>query len=210
MLPILQKSANISLRININMQKNLFLGFLVLSVIAIGSFAYAKTVEVVSYDSFSTANPPSSVNIQLLDNLEISAGTIIPTGAEINGKLVDVVSPKRFKKNATFSFQPEWYIVNGSKHNLEGTVKAKYTTALDKAGIAKNAALSVGNHFVKGLTMEVAAVQGAIKNEEGNPIKSGAKSMYEASPLSYSEKGSDIEIKQNQVFYLKFPDISKK
>lgn len=191
------------------MQKNLFLGFLVFIIIGVSTCVYAKTVEVAAIDAFSTANPPSSIKVKLLDVLEYSADTIIRPGAEISGKLVDVVSPKRLKKNATFSFEPEWYIQDGLKYNLDGTVKAKYTTALDTAGLAKSAALSVGNHFVKGLTMQVAAVEGAIKNEEGNPIKSGAKSMYKASPFSYAEKGSDITIGENQIFYLKFPDINE-
>lgn len=191
------------------MQKNLFLGFLVLSIIGAGTSALAKTVEVMSYSAFSTANPPSSIKVELLDELEISAGTVIPAGAEIEGKLVDVVSPKRLKRDATFSFQPEWYSIDGEKHNIGQTVKAKYTTALNTAGLAKSAALSVGNHFVKGLGMGVYAIEGAVKNDEGNRIKSGAKSMYEASPLSYKDKGNDLEITQNQVFYLKFPDIEK-
>ena len=189
------------------MQKNLFLGFLVLSIIGLGTSALAQTVEVMSYTAFSTANPPASIKVELLDNLEISAETTIPAGAEMEGKLVDVVSPKRLKRDATFSFQPELYIVNGSKHNIEGTIKAKYTTALNTAGLAKSAALSVGNHFVKGLGMGVYAIEGAVKNEEGNRIKSGAKSMYSASPLSYKDKGKEIEITANQVFYLKFPDV---
>lgn len=191
------------------MQKNLFLGFLVLSIIGAGASALAKTVEVMSYSAFSTANPPSSIKVELLDELEISADTIIPAGAEMEGKVVDVVSPKRLKRDATFSFQPELYIVEGSKHNLEETVKAKYTTTLDTAELAKKTVLSVGNHFVKGLTVGVSAVEGAVKNEEGNRFKSGAKSVYNATPLSYSQKGKDIEITQNQVFYLKFPDIEK-
>lgn len=189
------------------MQKKLFLGFLVLIISGICSNAYAKTVEVRSLGTFSTENPPASIKVELLDELEISEGIKIPAGAQMYGKLVDVISPKRLKKNAKFSFQPEWYSINNSKYNLDVTVKAKYTTELDKAALAKKAALGVGSHFVKGLSMGVAAVEGAIENEEGNPLKSGAKSMYEASPLSYTKKGEDIEIMENQVFNLKFPDI---
>ena len=188
------------------MQQNLFLGFLVLIIIGLCSEVYAKTVEVASLDNFSTANPPTSIRIKLLDILELTNVTI-PAGSEMGGKLVDVVSPKRLKRNAKFSFKPEWYIdTSGSKHNLDVAVKATYTTTLNKGQIAKKAVIGVGNHFVKGLSMGVAAVEGAVENEEGNRFKSGAKSVYEASPLSYSEKGSDIIIKESEIFYLKFPD----
>ncbi len=191
------------------MQKNLFLGFLVLIVFGLCPCANAETVEVASLGSFSTANPPSSIRIKLLDILELT-NTTIPAGSEMGGKLVDVVSPKRLKRNAKFSFKPEWYIdTNGSKHNLNETVKATYTTTLNKGQLAKKAVLGVGNHFVKGLSMGVAAVEGVVENEEGNRLKSGAKSVYDASPLSYSEKGKDIVINENEIFYLKFPNTKK-
>ena len=145
----------------------------------------------------------------MLDTLELT-NTIIPAGSEMGGQLVDVVSPKRLKRDAKFSFKPEWYIdTNGSKHNLNETVKAAYTTTLNKRQLAKKTVLGVGNHFVKGLSMGVAAVEGAVENEEGNRLKSGAKSIYDASPLSYSEKGNDIVINENEIFYLKFPDTQK-
>jgi hypothetical protein len=192
------------------MQKNLFLGFLVFAITGLCTCAYSKTVEVASLGSFSTANPPSSIRIKLLDILEL-ANTTIPAGSEMGGKLVDVVSPKRLKRNAKFSFKPEWYIdTNGSKHSLNETVKATYTTTLNKGQLAKKAVLGVGNHFVKGLSMGVAAVEGAVENEEGNRLKSGAKSVYEASPLSYSEKGQDIVVNENEIFYLKFPNKKDK
>ena len=192
------------------MQKNLFLGFLVFAITGLCTCAYSKTVEVASLGSFSTANPPSSIRIKLLDILELT-NTTIPAGSEMGGKLVDVVSPKRLKRNAKFSFKPEWYIdTNGSKHSLNETVKATYTTTLNKGQLAKKAVLGVGNHFVKGLSMGVAAVEGAVENEEGNRLKSGAKSVYEASPLSYSEKGQDIVVNENEIFYLKFPNKKDK
>lgn len=57
--------------------------------------------------------------------------------------------------------------------------------------------------------MGVAAVKGAVQNEEENRIKSSAVSVYEASPFSYVEKGEDLDIKFSQSFYLKFPNPEK-
>ena len=132
------------------------------------------------------------------------------SAGSINLQLLKEYVPKRLKRNAKFSFKPEWYIdTNGSKHNLNETVKATYTTTLNKVQLAKKAVLGVGNHFVKGLSMGVAAVEGVVENEEGNRLKSGAKSVYDASPLSYSEKGKDIVINENEIFYLKFPNKPK-
>ena len=48
------------------------------------------------------------------------------------------------------------------------------------------------------------AVEGAVKNESDNRFKSSVQSVYEHSPLSYVEKGQDIEINVHDVFGLKF------
>ena len=53
----------------------------------------------------------------------------------------------------------------------------------------------------------VAAVQGVVKNEEGNRLKSGVVSAYEASPASYVKKGEDLEFGVKDIFYLKVPKI---
>ncbi len=43
-----------------------------------------------------------------------------------------------------------------------------------------------------------------MKNEEGNRLKSGAQAFYESTPLSYANKGADLDIKQGDVFFIKF------
>ena len=48
------------------------------------------------------------------------------------------------------------------------------------------------------------AVEGAVKNEQDNRFKSSVTSVYENSPVSYVEKGNEIEISKNQVFLLNF------
>ena len=63
---------------------------------------------------------------------------------------------------------------------------------------------------MKGLSTGVAAIEGAVKNEEGNRIKSTAVSVYEASPLSYIEKGEELDIKSGESFFLKFPSNKKR
>ena len=83
-----------------------------------------------------------------------------------------------------------------------------YQSVTNRKKIVESAALGVGGFFVKGLSTGVAAVEGAVKNEEGNVLKSTAVSVYQASPIAYVEKGQDLEIKNNQVFYLKFPSVN--
>lgn len=194
------------------MFKQKILYSVLLSLIA-GMFAQvsAKTIVVTSLDEISTLNPPMSVSVELLEPLKLSSDLELSAGNKITGKLTNVVSPKRLKRNAKFSFEPVSYTdLNGEKHKLPSNIKASYTTTIDKKEIAKNTALGIGNYFVKGLSMGVAAIEGAVENEEGNRIKSSVVSVYESSPLSYVEKGQEICIKKGQSFYLKFPNVRRK
>ena len=151
--------------------------------------------------------------ILLISIMPVNAETLdeellIMDGYILKGNLVDVVSPKRLKRDATFSIVlTEYTDNNGQKHIIppDGKqFKGKFTTGIDYKHAAKSAALSVGNFFVKGLSLGYAAVEGAVKNEDGNRIKSSAHSVYESTPLSYVEKGEDILIAKDQVFCLKF------
>ena len=187
-------------------QKILFMCFILLS--GVFNQIYAQTIEVKSLSEFSTENPPTSIYVELLQPLQLDSNTSLQAGAKIKGNLVDVVSPKRLKRNADFSFEPVYYWdEKGNPHPIEKEVKASYTVPIDKAGLAKTAVTSVGSFFVKGLSIGVAAVEGAVKNEQDNRLKSSAVSVYESSPVSYVEKGQEIEISVNQNFFLKFPNI---
>lgn len=190
-------------------QKIFYLCFLLL-ISGMFNKAYAQTVEVISLSSFSTENPPAEIKIQLSDPLELTEEVTLQPGTKINGNLVDVVSPKRLKRDATFSFQPTSYVDDkGNICKIEEQIVAPYTIPIDKANIAKNTALSVGNHFVKGLSIGVAAVEGAVKNPEDNRLKSSVVSAYKSSPLSYVEEGEELDVAQDQHFFLKFPNIKE-
>lgn len=187
--------------------------FFVLLIMLSGIFAgvYAQTVEVAALQSFSTANPPKTLSVKVLEPLELSEGVYVKPGEVLNGRLTEVISPKRLKRDAGFVFCPTSYIdAGGATHRINSNISASYTSRIDKGGLAKSAALGVGSFFVKGLSMGVAAVSGAVKNEEGNRIKSSAVSVYEASPVSLVEKGEDLRIGLYQTFYLKFPNVKKK
>ena len=185
-------------------QKFLYSVFFII-ITGICTQVYAKTVEVTALDKISTEKPSKSVSVRLVEPLEIIQGQVLNPGAIIAGQLVDVKSPKRLKRDAGFSFKPVTYTdEDGKTHKITSNIKASYTKSIDKGEIAKSAALGVGSYFVKGLSMGVAAVEGAVKNEEGGRIKSSAVSVYEASPLSYVEKGEELTIEPGQNFYLRF------
>ena len=75
---------------------------------------------------------------------------------------------------------------------------------IEPGKVIKGAALTVGNYFVKGLSIGVSFVEGVVKNEKDNRLKSGVVNAYEASPLSYVEEGQQLDIKVGDDFYLVF------
>ena len=190
-------------------QKYLYLCFIIF-IAGVFNSAYSQTIEVRSMNSFSTADPPSSISVQIMEPLEVNSDEFLEAGFKLNGDLYDVVSPKRLKRDADFSFRPITYIDNdGKRHDITTDITASYTEPLDKGKVAKNAALSIGNFFFKGLKAGASAIAGAVKNEQGNRMKSAGVSLYEASPVSYVEKGEDIVIKKDDIFYLKFKNPKK-
>ena len=66
------------------MQKKLFLSFLVL-ISGIFFGVYAETVEVEALEAFSTANPPSAINVKLLNELELNNNLKNPGSIELPG-----------------------------------------------------------------------------------------------------------------------------
>lgn len=179
--------------------------FMILALLFVIQPAIAQTVHVQTTKDFSTENPPKSMSVLLLDDLVLNETLTIPNGSILYGDVVDVIDPKRLKRDATFSFELKNYITtSGENHNLEQPYTGKYTTKLNKAQIAKSAALSVGNHFVEGLSIGYSAIEGAVKNEKGNRLKSSASAAYEKTPFSYVRKGGEIVIEKDKVFLLNF------
>lgn len=174
----------------------------------VGVSAFADTLKVEAITPFTTANPPKTIQVRSLGEIQISPKVKISEGDILSGCLTDIKDPKRLKRNATFKYQIKTVTDAGGR-----TVKvkenniAKYVPAfkLDKKEVAKSAALSVGNHFVEGLSMGYHAVEGAVKSENGagNRISSAVENVYDHSVLSYASKGEEIEIKPGDIFGLR-------
>lgn len=163
----------------------------------------AVTLDVEALSEFSSVNPAKTMQVKLLDDVEFYS-VELKSGDTITGEITNVTSPKRLKRNAKFSFIPKTYTKDNISYDFKNEYIGKYALPIDKKDLAKNAALSVGNHFVSGLTMGVNAVQGAVQNEEGNRLKSAGKNVYENSIFSYVENGQELEIHTGDRFYLKF------
>lgn len=189
------------------MKKKLIL----LSVLLLGlQPVMAKNIKVQAMSDFSTANPPETWSLKVVEDVVTKDDSyVIPAGSVINGKITNVTDPKRLKRNATFTFIPVSLYDAGKKQtfHIEQNVQGKYSSMSDvSAGsLAKSGAIFVGNKLVDGVFGPgVAIVEGAVKNEHGNRAKSAAVSLYESTPLSYANKGKEMEIKKDQIFIMNF------
>lgn len=174
----------------------------------IGTTVFAETLKVEAITPFTTENPPSQIQVKSLGELQITQKVKIKEGDILTGKLVDIKDPKRLKRNATFKYEIKTVTAaDGRTQKVKENNIAKYVPSfkLDKKEVAKDAALSVGNHFVEGISMGYRAVEGAVKSENGagNRISSAVENVYEHSVLSYANKGEEVVINSGDVFGLK-------
>lgn len=182
--------------------------FILLIVLIFSTSVYAKNVKVEAMSDFSTANPPKIWSVKIVEGF-VTDDYPVYAGSIVKGKIESVADPKRLKRNANFTFVPtdyydyktqQWYEI---KRDFSG--KYSSLTDISAKSIAKTGAVAVGNKLVDGFFgPSVALIEGAVKNEQGNRAKSAAVSVYESSPISYVNKGKDLEIKQGQIFVMNF------
>lgn len=186
------------------MRVKIFISIVVMFILC--QCTFAQTIPVQALADLSTEHPPKNYSIRVLENLYIDEDKVLFNGGDVlEGKIIDVVRPKRLKRDATFTFVPTvCKSIDGSVTKITEYYPAKFTTKLDRGELAKSAVLTVGNHFVKGLSMGVNTIEGVVKNEKDNRFKSGVNSLYESSPLSYVEEGHHIVIQKDQSFLLNF------
>lgn len=169
----------------------------------------AKSVKVEALEDFSTQNPPKTWQVKIVEGFVTKEGVQVYADSVVTGKIEGVQDPKRLKRNATFNFIPTEYYDShsGISQKVEQDLVGKYSSRSDISvgSVVKTGAVTAGSHFISGfIGPGVALVEGAVKNEEGNRAKSAVVSVYESTPLSYINKGKDLEIKKGQVFVMSF------
>lgn len=186
--------------------KNLLLTICALLII---TPVMAKDIKVEALADFSTTNPPKTWQVKTLESFVADNGITIHQNTIITGKIEKVTSAKRLKRNASFRFVPKTYLDPqvGYSQNVKRYFEGKYSSRseLDAKTLAKKGAVSAGNMLIGSFVAPtVGLVEGAIKNERGNRAKSAVISAYESTPLSYANKGKELEFKQGQIFIMNF------
>ncbi len=182
---------------------------LILSMLLIINPVIAKNVKVEALSDFSTANPPKTWKLKVIEGFDADNGITIHPNTIFSGKIVDVTSPKRLKRAASFTFVPQTYYdpQEGYTKDVRREFKGQYSkkTEVTAKNVAKKGAVTAGNLLIGSFVgPAVGLVEGAVKNEEGNRAKSAVVSAYESTPLSYASKGKELEFKKGQVFIMNF------
>lgn len=188
------------------MQKILLTTLLMFTLILPAS---ARNVKVQAMSDFSTANPPLTWKVKVVEDFKAADDYIVCAGSIIEGRITDVTEPKRLKRNATFTFVPINFYDASKKQNFPITrnITGKYSALSDVTvgSVAKQGAVYAGNKLLDGFFGPgIAIVEGAVKNEHGNRAKSAAVSLYESTPLSYANKGKEFEVTKDQIFVMSF------
>ena len=173
--------------------------------VCLSGFACAATIKAEALSPFSTEEPTKTFTFRVVETIEYDDDVTLPKGTTVTAEVQDVVSPKRLKRNATFTVIPKTYTdAMGHVRHFPTDYVCKYALPLDKKDIAIKTGATVGGFFVKGLSLGVSAVRGAIDNEENNRFKSAAVRVYDDSPVSMVENGQEINLVEGDRFYLKY------
>jgi len=200
------------------MKKILYL-ILILYLSVTAAYAESNKVHVAAISEFSTANPPSTIDVDVLESCLLGS-YYLKEGDIIHCNVIKVTKPKRGKRAASFVVYPNSYTSDEKIISINENYYGKYSKKIiskeelkkiDKAKVGKKAVLTAGNFFMKGFSSAVSMAEGMIENNEGNRIESGVKKVYKDSPLSYVEKGQELNIEPGETFYLIFkPSNGKK
>lgn len=192
--------------------KNKVVLLLACFILNMTSVLAATQIKVIATEEFKTDEPSKSINVVVPEESVLGNYTIEPNSV-LHCNILEIVNPKRGKRNAVFFVQPVSYTSNDKTIKIEEEIYGKYSKSvlskeelkkIPPSKILKSAALSVGNHFVKGLSIAYSFGEGIVKNENDNRLKSGVTSAYEASPLSYISEGEQLDIKTGDEFYFVF------
>ena len=191
------------------MKKIVFL-FLILALTA--PFASAKSVKMESMSNVNNESTSANICAKVLQDTELTKDITVKKDTIINGVIVEVIAPKRAKRNGYIIINPVSYTHNDktiSLTNKDIMAKVQYYTEPNYKKMAIETGVGVGASFVKGGKYIVKFSEGVIRPEEGESrLKSGFDSLYQNSAISYIGKGKDVDIKVGDKLTYKFYNVN--
>lgn len=186
------------------MLKKIVTLFIIIALQSNVLMAYAKKVEVKAMQPFDSLHPPKNFSVMLNEDFEYSDTKVLYKYYNLNGYIYEVIPPKRMKQSASFIFIPTSYTDFSHKTYPLTNVVSKYTTKFALKNFTITSAIIMAIGLVPAVVVSTGyfAVDGAIKNNDGNRLKSSATEVYDKTYLSMGEKGKNLYIYKNQDFLL--------
>lgn len=167
----------------------------------ISNKVYAITASDLCFESLEINQ---NIALHSIAEYEVPNNNTIKHGDEITVKLKEYVNPKRGKRNGYYKIE---YLEN-NQPVYYGTMRP--STPKDMKDIAKKAGVSIAGHILKipGFSQAIAVSKGLLspKEEEGR-LKSVGKNLYESTPLTYVEKGTDFQVTKDGIVVLKLKEL---
>lgn len=187
------------------MKKILFL-FVLLILCTIS--ANAKNVKVESLSFVNNESKTNNISAKVLYDTKLTDTITLKKDAIIDGEVIEIIEPKRGKRNGYLIIQPTSYS-EGDKTtkivNKKIRAKVKYYQEIDYKKVAIETGVDVGASFVKGGKYIAHFMEGVISPNEGETrMKSGFENLYQNSFISFIGKGKDINIKPKDELIYKF------
>ena len=163
----------------------------------------AATMKVVAetQENFSTANPSKNLSLLIDGDYDLPNGEYLPHETLISGTVVQVIAPKRGKRDAYAYMKIDGYKLANSSvfhkiDNPNAIVKISKYKPLDIKMKSVDLGVTAAGFFVKNISYPINFVRGTVEGiQDGeNPLVSGAKMTYEKSFFSYASKGSELEV----------------
>ncbi len=174
--------------------------------------AFAQSFIGVAMSDFSTENPVSFFSVQIRQNITFNNLKQYNAGTVFYGKVTKVSHGQFGKRQAYFEFEPTHYLShNGVSQIFKDKLKLRvsFYKPFDKNSAKKLA--KTGITTAAGLAFNIPMLSEGISFTEGfinpqyddNRFISGVKKAYKDSPVSYIEKGDELNIYTGQEINLK-------
>ena len=167
-------------------------------------FVYAQIIP----DTIYAATPVTLTNESLKQSDIIELYTIktgkltkninLDKGEKIQITIIKYIKPKRGKRNGYYN------VVYNGKESMNGTMRI--STPVDVKNLTAKAGMSAAGFLlnIPLVPQAVAAAKGIVKpNENQNRIQSAGHNIYESTPLTYVEKGTDFFVEKDGVVVIR-------
>lgn len=184
------------------MINRLFFTIFILFFIVFNQAYASEKFNLELIDNIDVKNHPQECSLRVMQDTYINYYDKIEKGSVITGKIIKIVPPKRWERDAFVAFKPEKYTIP-SENNKEVEIvhakklKLRNKRERNKKDLAVNTFGTAISCFLP-FTFIVPVAQfgmGIVKHKENeHPFRGGCRYLVESWPFCYFLKGKEISL----------------